>query len=183
MLANAPLNFFFLFIIIVLIILALAILAGMVIIVRNWIQGKKSRDYTKVKYNLICVLCMVIAAVSWITNFGWVRFFMTLVTIPFIHAIVFFSINFFAVTQIKKSHMLKVLTLLSFVTYLCGYIFLPDGGDVGPMYVFFGLLHNDSMYGLCSAISWTGFAGNVVFMVLQMIEAIKIRRATKTADK
>lgn len=117
MLANAPLNFFFLFIIIVLIILALAILAGMVIIVRNWIQGKKSRDYTKVKYNLICVLCMVIAAVSWITNFGWVRFFMTLVTIPFIHAIVFFSINFFrGNTDQKISHVESIYLFI--VCYL-----------------------------------------------------------------
>lgn len=179
MLANVPRNFLFLLIIMVLIVLALAILAGMVMIVRNWIQGKKSGNYTKVKYNLICVLCVVIAAVSWITNFGWVRFFMTLVAIPFIHAIVFFSIHLFAVTQIEKSRMLKVFTLLSFVTYLCGYIFLPDGGDVGPMYAFFGLLHNDFIIGLCSSISGIGFVGNIVFMVFQTIETIKLRRTNK----
>lgn len=182
MLANASEGSLLALLIVVLIVFVLVVLCGVVILVWTLVKAKRSGNYNRFKYTLTPVLCVAAAAVSWLTNFGWIRLIMTLMAIPFLHAIAFFLVNIFAASQIEKSRTLKIFTMLSYVTYLCGYLFLPDGGDVGSAYVFFGLLHNDFMIGFGETISVIGLFGNVVFLVLQLIESIKTKRKWNTSN-
>jgi hypothetical protein len=63
--------------------------------------------------------------------------------------------------------------MLTYHTYnLLGYLSLPDGGDVGPMYVFFGLIHNDIVANISYIISSISFIGNIVLFILQIVEII-----------
>lgn len=133
---------------------------------------KKDRNNSKLKYNLISILFVIISIVSWVFNMGWLRFIMTFLAVPIIHTIAFIIINSFSLSYIDKSVKLKRYVNLSYITYLLGYLSLPDGGDVGPMYVFFGLIHNDIVANISYIISSISFIGNIVLFILQIVEII-----------
>jgi len=152
--------------------LLIGIITGIVIIINSIISTKKDRNNSKLKYNLISILFVIIAIVSWVFNMGWLRFIMTFLAVPIIHTIAFIIINSFSLSYIDKSVKLKRYVNLSYITYLLGYLSLPDGGDVGPMYVFFGLIHNDIVANISYIISSISFIGNIVLFILQIVEII-----------
>ena len=176
MLANVPRSLLLILLITVLVVSALAILFSIFLIIRAIVKAKKTGVFTIPKYIFISVACVLIAIIAFVCNMGWIRVIMLFMAIPFIHTLIFFFINVFAASQIEKSRLLKIFFILSCITYLCGYVFLPDGGDVGPMYVFFGLLHNDITIGICFTLAGLGFSGNVIFLVLQLVEAIRSKK-------
>lgn len=179
MLAMIPRELLLTILILILLIFGLTVLVGIAAIICAFIKAKKNGNYKQLTYNSVCLLCVVIMVAAWITNLGWIRFIMTLMAIPFAHAIIFMIINFFAASQIERSARLKILTILSYITYVVAYVFLPDGGDVGPMYVFFGLVHNHMAVYASEVISTLGFAGNIIVLIIQIIEIIILKRNGK----
>lgn len=157
-------------------ILLIGVITGIVILIKSIISTKKDGNNSKLKYTLISILFVIIAIVSWILNMGWIRFIMTFLAVPIIHTIAFMIINSFSLSYIDKSVKLKRYIDLSYITYLLGYLLLPDGGDVGPMYVFFGLIHNDVVANISYSISSIVFIGNIVLLILQISERKKIKR-------
>lgn len=162
----------------VVILAALLILAAIACAVIAMVKAKKSGNRMRVRYDVISIVSVLVAAASWLLNFGWIRFIMTLRAIPFIHAILFFFVNHFAAAYVKKSRALNSFTVLSYVFYMAAYLCLPDGGDIGPLYVFFGQFHSDWVIGVCNTIAAIGFAGSAVCLVLQLIFALKTRKRT-----
>ena len=156
-------------------ILAIGVITGIVILVKSIISSKKNGNHLKLKYNLVAILLVIVATSSWVLNMGWLRFIMTFLAVPIIHTIAFMIINNFSLSYIDKSVKLKRFVILSYITYLAGYLFLPDGGDVGPMYVFFGLIHNDIIASISYNISSIAFVGNIVILFLQIVERKKIK--------
>lgn len=173
MLTTVNRNILLYFLIAIIIIAVVVVLSGTI-----WAIIKSNREGNSIKIKVIItsVLCIVIAGVSWILNFGWIRFIMTFMLIPFIHAIVFFLINLFTSFHINKSNNLKLFNFLYCITYLLAYLFLPDGGDVGGMYVFFGLIHSDWFVDISGSISTFAFICNIVLSVLQIIYLLKARK-------
>lgn len=156
-------------------ILSGGVITGIVIIVKS-VTASKNGNSTKLKYNLISILCVMTAIASWVLNPGWLRVVMTIFTIPVIHAIAFMIINSIAASYVDKSVKLKRYIILSYITYLLGYILLPDGGDIGPMYVFFGIIHNNVVAGIAYSLSSIAFLGNIVVLILQIAERKKIKK-------
>jgi len=62
------------------------------------------------------------------------------------------------------------------VTYILTYILLPDAGDYGGMYFFFGLIHSDLLSGIDLHISIIAFEVHFVLFILQIIYAVKIKK-------
>lgn len=75
-----------------------------------------------------------------------------------------------------KSRNVKILNLLFCITYLLIYIFLPDVGERGESYFFFGLIHSDFLSKIAIAVSGIAFLGHIILFVLQIIQAVKIRK-------
>ncbi len=161
---------------VMLITLAVAILAGIIFIVRSIITAIKAKKYNKLKFNILSVLCVIIAAASWLLNLGWMRFFLTLIAVPFIHAIVFFCVNNFAATYAEKSKKLKICTIISYITYLISYLLLPDGGDTGGMYVFFGLINNETITNICFLVCSFAVQVHIIFVILQIAFANEAKK-------
>lgn len=153
----------------------LGVIAGFAIFIHSIIYSKQTGNIAKIKFTLLSGLCALIAIISWFLNFGWLRFFMTFLAIPTIHTIAFLFINDLALTYIDKSAGIKRYSVLSYITYLAGYIFLPDGGDTGS-YSFFGLIHNNTLIEISFIISSCSFILNAIILVLQIIERIKIKK-------
>lgn len=177
MLAYVSHNILWLILVSILLLSILAILAGIAILIVNIVKAKHDKDYAKLKYNLLSIACILIVAVSWMTNLGWVR--IITIIIPPIHAMLLFFIVNGTASQSRFSPRLRWYIRLSCITYLLANILLPDGGDIGPMYVFFGLIRNNSIASLCSPVSELAFAANIVFLILQLVESRKIKKRRK----
>lgn len=133
----------------------------------------------KQKNILVSLLCIAVVATSWIFNMGWLRFFMTFLLVPFIHAIIFFLTNLFSADRIQKSKKSKNIYIAFCITYLLFNLLLPDGGDTGEMYVLFGLVHSDAISYVCGVISAIAIAGHIVCLISQIIKNSKMRKTTK----
>ncbi len=137
---------------------------------------KKNKFYGKKRNILMSLLYIAIVLASWFLNMGWLRFFMTILFIPFIHAAVFFMTNFFVDKYSDQSTKIKKLNLFFVITYLIAYLSMPDGGDVGGMYFFFGLIHSDTLSGLANFISSIAVIGHIVLFIMQIVEIKKIKK-------
>ena len=153
---------------------AIVVIAGRVI----WsiVKARKSR-YPNSKRIIFWTLGSIfITAVSWVLNFGWIRFVMTFLLIPIIHGIVYFLANLFFSKYIDKSSKMSKLNLFFIIIYVTAYVFMPDGADVGGMYFFFGLIHNDTLSSIASFIADIAGIGHIVLFIMQIIEAKKIKK-------
>ena len=139
-------------------------------------RARKNNESNSVKVIVLTLASMIIAAASWIFNFGWIRFFMTLLAIPIIHGLVYFAANLVFAKYTNDSAKMRKLNGFFIVTYLISYLFFPDGGDVGEMYFFFTLIRNDILSGIAYFVSSVAFIGHIVLFVMQIVQIIKIKR-------
>lgn len=105
MLANIP-DDVLLFLLIAIPSVVIAVMAGGVI----WAIAslRKNKVFTNI---FIAILAILLAAVGWIGNAGWLRFFMTILLIPFIHAGAFFITNVLLAPYIIKDRTLKRINI------------------------------------------------------------------------
>ena len=52
---------------------------------------------------------------------------------------------------------------------------MPDGGDIGGMYFFFGLIHSDTLSVAANFISSVACIAHIVLFILQIVEIRKIK--------
>lgn len=139
---------------------------------------KQNNFYGKKRTILMSIFYILIVIASWFLNMGWIRFFMTFLLIPFIHAVIFFLTNFFGSKYFDKSTKIKKLNLWFVISYLVAYFLMPDGGDVGGMYFFFGLIHSNTLSGVANFISSVAGIAHIVLFVLQIVEMRKIKKTS-----
>lgn len=155
-------------------VVAIVVIIGGVIWAIVKARKNNSSNYKKI---IVCTLgSIIITAVSWILNFGWLRFFMTFLLVPVIHGIVFFLANMFFAKYTDQSPKMSRLNLLFIITYLFAYLLMPDGGDIGEMYFFFGLIHSDTLSGIANFISSIAVIGHIVLLIMQIVEMRKIKK-------
>lgn len=173
MLANVNRSLLLTLLIIVFVVAIVVIVGGVIFAI---VKARKN-NFPNSKKIIVCTfVSIIIAAVSWILNFGWIRFFMTFLLVPIIHGIVYFLVNLFFAKYTDQSPKMSRLNLLFIITYLIAYLLMPDGGDVGGMYFFFGLIHNDVLSGIASFISSIAVIGHIVLFVMQIVEIRKIKK-------
>lgn len=143
------------------------------------IKIKKLNQPGIIKYYFLMLLCILIMTASWLLNMGWYRIILTWLAFPIIHLVLFIIINGKILLKLFCSKALKVYTLLSYVSYLLFYLMLPDGGDIGTMYVIFSLLHNNTVAYIAGVLSVTSFFAHIVFTVFQLIEIRRLKHISK----
>ena len=102
---------------------------------------------------------------------GWYRIVFTWLAIPIIHPIIFKIVNIRFAKSVKltgSTLKTKFLSVLSCATYLLAYLLLPDGGDIGSAYMFFGLIHDNRVEAFIP-IAIIFFVANIVVMIIQFI--------------
>ncbi len=165
---------FFLILLIAFFVIAIAVVAGGMI----WaiVKARKENGSNYIKTIVITVSSMLVAAVSWVLNLGWLRLFMTFFMVPVIHGIVFFIANLCFAKYIDKSTKMKKMNMLFIITYLIAYIILPDGGDEGGMIFFFGLIQNHILSFVAMYASYIAFIGHIILFIMQIEQVKKIKR-------
>ena len=174
--SQLPALFYQAFGISLLVVIVCGILFGIVYLIRLFIKFKKLYQTKSIVNLSLMIMCVLITFASWILNFGWLRFAFTFCGIPFVFTVLFVMSNSKAILHIAESKKLKVYTVITYVTYLCSYLFLPDGGDVGPMYVFFGLIQNNTIAHIFYTLFIISFAAYITFTILQLKEVRKINK-------
>ncbi|MBQ7934981.1 MAG: hypothetical protein IJ333_01335 [Clostridia bacterium] len=147
---------------------------GMVRLFRPLIKSEQTKQ-TK-KYYLLRIICIIIMITSWIFNFGWYRVILTWLAFPILHAIIFSFISGRAISKLNCSDPLKKYVLLSYLTYIITYLTFPDGGDIGPMYLFYGLIRSDAIASIAEWVAIISFIANVALLTIQLIHLRRINR-------
>ncbi len=148
---------------------------GIIYLIRHLI--KQIRKQPKlIVYDVMMILCILTVGASWIFNMGWYRVLLTWFAVPFVHPVIFVVINLIAQPSLMGSKKIKGYTLITYITYVFMYVFFPDGGDVGSAYVFFGLIHNDIAVNILGILSAVSLVAYIVFTILQLNEASKVKR-------
>ena len=150
-----------------------ALLAAAAYGIIKYIKYLRRPDRIKPKalYTIPSTVCIVIAAVSWIMNMGWLRVFLTWFPIPILHTIFFKLVNIRVAKWVRLNGATlktKLLSALSCASYLLAYLLFPDVGDVGTGYMFFGLIH-DSRVEAFIPIAIIFFVANIAVMIIQFI--------------
>ena len=156
------------------ILIAAAMVIGVIFLVRFIIKKRQrikvNGDRTAKKWYVMTALCVVIMLCSWILNMGWFRVILTWLPLPLIHTVFFILINLKAAAKASSSQRLEKYMILSCLTYLLPYLLFPDGGDIGGMYFFFGLIHNDTVAKIMMYITPILFNINIAVLILESIE-------------
>ena len=163
---------------IIMFVVAIAVAVFIIVGGTIWVivKARKNGFSNSKKVIFYTIGAIIIAAFSWVLNFGWLRFIMTFYLIPIIHAIIFFLANMFLAKYTDQSSKMQKLNSLFIIAYLATYVFLPDGGDIGEMYFFFGLIHNDIISYIASFVSRIAGVGHIVLFILQLVEINKIKK-------
>lgn len=159
---------------------AIVIISALVIAFGAVMAFVKSRKQDRgIRKNIfVTLLCIAIAAISWILNMGWLRLSMTFLLIPFFHAIIFFLVNIFSLDCVQKSKKSKSIYIMLCITYLLPYLLLPDFGDTNEGYLFFGLIHvHGDIPVVFGAAAWIAALAHIVLLILQTAKIIKMRKS------
>ena len=149
---------------------------GVVMLIRSFIKHRKLKNPGSMKYYYSMIICILIMIASWILNIGWYRMFLTFLAVPVVHAVFFAVVSVKAISKFVLSDALKKYTLISHAAYASAYLLLPDGGDYGPMYVFFGLIRNNAVAHIAGIFSLAAFIVNIIYLTLTLAEVSKLKQ-------
>ncbi len=130
----------------------------------------------RTKMILLSLLSILIVAVSWLMNFGFIRLFCLLMLIPFAHAIIVFAISVVA-SNYSSHRKIRLYNFMFCATYILSNILLPDSDELSTR-MFFGLIENDFMCNLGEVLSIISLIMHIVLIVLQFIEIRRIDKKT-----
>lgn len=164
------------------IVFALIVASCIAVIAWLFIRNVKKGNSKANIYNAITLICIPVVVASWLLNFGWYRVLLTIIPLPILHIVAFVVINFAVSHKILLSDKLRRYVICSYITFLLTYFALPDGGDVGPAYVFFGLIRHDAVLTPGLWISLVCLAASVIFLVFEIVESILVGKREKNID-
>ena len=84
------------------------------------------------------VICTLIAILAFFANFGWIRFMLFFLLVPLWYPAVLILYSVLITRRSVGSWLTRVCFIFNHLLFLAAPMLLPDGGDYGPQYVFFG---------------------------------------------
>lgn len=162
------------------VLLPVAVVAAVVFVI-YWLihtvrMNKEIGNKAGNRYVLLTVVCLLLAGVSWLFNFGWFRVFLSWIGFPLAYGAFFCFANCKASARAAESGTMKKYVLWSCITYVIAYFCFPDGGDIGGMYVFFSLIQNDAVSTVALCLSLVAFVANIILLILEIIMASKWKK-------
>lgn len=144
--------------------------------VKNIMASVRMQQKTRLLYSTITALCIPLAALGWILNFGWARLLFTMTMVPFFYTAIFLTVNMMCAKKVEGSLILKICMPISFISYLGWHIFLPDSGDSGVMYTFFGMIRDINVVSFFDRVSMVLGLIGIICIVVQLAVLIRERK-------
>lgn len=156
-------------------VIAILCLIGLVIMFIRGTRCKRIIMLTSLSFILI-------AATSWITNLGWIRFYLAVCLVPLAHAIVVFITNMTMVPYIEKYNSFRVLNAMFCITYIVANMMFPDSNGIDAPFFFFGKIQGESPADIAQTVAiWTFFC-HVFLFVSQVVLALVFDAKKKDED-
>ncbi len=165
--------------VILLLLLAILVVSSLVFLVREIKKARKTGDYSRAKVLIMSSILTLIATAAWIFNFGWIRTVLTWTIIPLINTVVFFRMNLSVAKYKTAVKSLKLWNTVFCITYVINCLTLFDFGDVGGAYVFFGLIRDKQVVGICEYLFGMSCSLYIVSLLVQIIALFKVKKAQK----
>ncbi len=159
--------------------LAIFIVSSPVFLVREVKKARKAGDYSRAKVLVMSSILTLIATASWIFNFGWIRTVLTWTIIPLVNTVVFFRINLSVAKYKTAAESLKRWNTVFCITYVTNCLTLFDFDDVCGAYVFFGLIRDAQVVGICEYLFGLSCSLYIVSLLVQIIAVFKAKKAQK----
>ncbi len=164
------------------IVAAVGIIFALIWDVRYLTRKENNSNRSAKIWQAVTIVCVIVAAVSWVLNFGWIRFALTFLPIPLIYTIIFVVINFKAANVQSSSEKIKKYLPITCTLYLLTFFLFPDGGDVGGMYFFFSLIRNNAIAAVALILAQCSLIAGAVFLGLLDIETKKCKADVVQSD-
>lgn len=161
--------------------LALTIAVAIILVVVSR-RGKKIGKKTvmpRLVCNLLTAACVVIAAYSFISNMGWLRFVALYTTFSILHPGLLFLLTNLGVNYFGKYKGLAILGVFTHLTYLLANIITPDFGDIGDPYIFFGMVMSQEIVDKFANYFLPAYILNILLIIVQLIVTASCRRKYK----
>lgn len=130
----------------------------------------------RIKMLFLSLLSILMVAVSWIMNFGFIRLFCSLMLIPFVHIVIILALC--VVTLNYANHKkIRLYNFLFCITYILSNVLFPDADEISNR-MFFGLIENDFMCNLGEVLSIISLIMHIILIVLQVVEIRRIDKKT-----
>ena len=146
---------------------------------KNFSNGER---VNKISPRIASFCCIIIFAISWIVNIGWLRviFFIPML----IHALVFYFANNYHYKWTQQSKRENFLNYISYFTYTLAYTLLPDARDSpSSENVFWGIQMTPTLIFLLSEIAQLFFIASFIVIVIQIIYSTIIKYKIKKHDR
>ena len=137
------------------------------------LKVKNTKFEGKKNVVIVSVASIVVFAASWIMNMGWMRFIMTLLSVPLIYAAIFFTVNIVAGKYFKSSPILKWCNILYVLTFIAANVLYPDVAGtvkgVGDTYFLFGYIRNSQSFETVQQLANILIVVHAVLFVVQLV--------------
>ena len=161
--------------------LAGCILGVVFLVQRMKKTGVQQTEETK-EYKLITFLFIGITVLSFLFTMGWIRFALIVCGIALIHTLFFLCANLRAACLLPAFPRLKIWIWLSGVTYFLPYWILPDAGDVGGAYLYFGLITDEKILDVLMILAPAVFFVNLLILTAEVIAVCRCKRRLRAAN-
>lgn len=126
---------------------------------------------------------LLIATVAFILNMGWYRVILIIFPIVPLHFILFFFTSLYSSDFAAKSKPILMFSIINYIIFPLTYLLLPDGGDTGGMYMFFGLIKNEALCSFSLSVAVNCFFASIAFILLQLIMTFKLKRKERLENE
>lgn len=147
-----------------LVIVAILCIVGLIFMIKNGTKCKRWVIFAS-------LVTISVAAASWFTNMGYLRFFMTVCLIPVIHGLIVFFTNVNMASYIEKHKSVTILNILFCITYLLTYILFPDNNGIDQSFFIFGRIHSDSLANVAQIAATVSFFCHIALFISQIVLA------------
>lgn len=144
------------------------------------IQNNRIRLYkSNSLYNIFSFVCLMVAILSFILNFGWLRLIVLITGVPLImliiHYLMFFMVNKDYSRFVNCSKKLAIINKLVYVTYILIWLLFPDCDCIGPAIIFFRVIKIDCDITWLMVLSVLLIVLNFILLIIQFIGTAKIK--------
>lgn len=138
---------------------------------------KTKKEYSpgsRIAWSVISLLCVAIVVLSFMSNIGWARLIIATFVIPLLQPLFLLVVTVVTSAYNKFSAGLTVVTVCSHVFFVGSNLLLPDAGEIGGEYMFFGLIEymgDDRWYAVAVLMG----VASILFTIVQLSIGLSVR--------
>ncbi len=166
-------------------VVAVSVLVCIIKTKKSFSLAKETGSYIEAGIRLTTLILSVVSLGLWVAFADIYRIVLTAMGVPLIHWMLFVIVNNLAAKRVKKSKVLYISTLMSFLVFIAFYVMFPGGNVAGNCNMcLFGLITDPDTIAYISEVSFYVLRASMVIMIIQTIMMIVIngRKTTENIE-